>query len=152
MYCGSCGKEIIGVGAFCQSCGAKVESTEAEPQAVRPPTARSFGKRQTGVNDGRYISAEEREWARLKNEADKAKGAPKRIAIGTLLIVVFIVLFAIRSATYSSLNATTTTTHAIIFLGGGGGYLLYGIYSLVKLSDVRSKLKNMPNYGNRNGK
>jgi len=150
-FCQKCGKELVGAGVFCQSCGTRVKSATTEIQSVQPIAAQPFVNPPTGLNDGRYIGTEEREWARLKNVESRAKGAPKWIAIGIGLILVFFILFAIRSATYTQLNSSTTIEHAVFFIGGGAGSLLFGIILIVRLSVVRGKLKNMPDYGHRNG-
>jgi hypothetical protein len=42
MYCKTCGKEIIGQGVFCQSCGVKLEAPEASQPAVQTPQS-AFG-------------------------------------------------------------------------------------------------------------
>ena len=148
MYCHYCGNETVNTDMFCQSCGAKTEVTKTQTNQQISPEPTATQRNETGWD--RPISDEEREWAHLKNEEAKHKDRQKGIIGGIILMLLFVVTYLIRSSLYSRLNTNTTIWHAVFCIGIGIVFLISGIYSTTKLVNIRNRLGNMPNYGNRN--
>ena len=77
------------------------------------------------------------------------KNGPKLILIGIILIAFFIGLTVFRVKVYSQLSAWNTFVSICILLAGIAA-LSYGIYAVIKLPEIRERLRNMPDYSENN--